>query len=53
MTTVAFTDADNFDTPMLNPAPSFQLLRDINHPSHMEMPIVQTLRKSSHGGTNL
>lgn len=41
--TVAFADADNFDTPALNPAPSLQLLRDINHPSYIEIPIVQTL----------
>jgi putative CocE/NonD family hydrolase len=38
--TVAFVDAGNFDTPILNPAPILQLLRDVNHPSHIELPII-------------
>jgi len=38
--TVAFADAGNFDTPVLDPAPSVQLLRDAGHPSFVELPIV-------------
>jgi uncharacterized protein len=38
--TVAFADAGNFDTPILNPAPAVQLLRDPSHPSYVEMPVV-------------
>lgn len=40
--TVAFADADNFDTPVINPAPKLQLLRDMNHPSFIQLPVVQT-----------
>ena len=29
--TVAFADADNFDTAILNPAPTLQLLRGAGH----------------------
>ncbi len=39
--TVAFADADNFDTPRLTPAPRLQLLRDVGHPSLIEIPVVQ------------
>lgn len=39
--TVAFADAGNFDTPILNPAPTLQLLREKSHPSFLELPIVQ------------
>jgi putative CocE/NonD family hydrolase len=39
--TVAFADADNFDTPILDPAPTLQLLRNSGHPSFVELPIVQ------------
>jgi uncharacterized protein len=39
--TIAFADSGNFDTPILDPAPTLQLLRDTNHPSYVEMPIVQ------------
>jgi putative CocE/NonD family hydrolase len=39
--TVAFADAGNFDTPMLNPAPALNLLRDAAHPSYVEFPIIQ------------
>jgi len=39
--TVAFADAGNFDTPVLDPAPTLQLLRDASHPSFVELPIVQ------------
>jgi hypothetical protein len=38
--TVAFADSGNFDTPVLNPAPTLQLLRDSGHPSYVELPIV-------------
>jgi putative CocE/NonD family hydrolase len=40
--TVAFADAGNFDTPVLDPAPTLQLLRDVVHPSYVELPIVQS-----------
>jgi putative CocE/NonD family hydrolase len=39
--TLAFADAGNFDTPILNPAPVLQLLRDAGHPSFVELPIQQ------------
>jgi len=39
--TVAFADAGNFDTPVLTPAPSVQVLRDAGHPSHVELPLNQ------------
>jgi putative CocE/NonD family hydrolase len=38
---IAFADADNFDTPILSPAPTLQLLRTTSHPSYVELPIVQ------------
>jgi hypothetical protein len=38
--TVAFADADNFDTPVIDPAPTVHLLRDKNHPSFMELPLL-------------
>ena len=37
--TVAFADAGNFDTPVLDPAPTLELLRDTGHPSFVELPI--------------
>ena len=39
--TVAFADAGNFDTPVLNPAPTLQLLRDSGHPSYVELPLAR------------
>jgi putative CocE/NonD family hydrolase len=39
--TVAFADAGNFNTPILDPAPTLQVLRDANHPSYVELPIIQ------------
>jgi putative CocE/NonD family hydrolase len=39
--TIAFADADNFDTPILDPAPTLQLLRDAGHPSFVVLPIIQ------------
>jgi uncharacterized protein len=38
--TVAFADADNFETPAINPAPTLHLLRDKNHPSFVQLPVV-------------
>ncbi|NWF91356.1 MAG: CocE/NonD family hydrolase [Syntrophaceae bacterium] len=40
--TVAFSDADNFETPVINPAPKLKLLRDKNHPSFVQFPIIQS-----------
>jgi putative CocE/NonD family hydrolase len=40
--TVTFADADNFDTPVINPAPKISLLRDMDHPSSIQLPIVQS-----------
>jgi hypothetical protein len=39
--TVAFADAGNFDTPVLDPPPTVQILRDSAHPSHVNLPVVQ------------
>ena len=39
--TVAFTDADNFETPVIDPPPKLHLLRDKNHSSCVQLPIVQ------------
>ena len=36
--TIAFADADNFDTPILEPAPEVHLLYDVDHPSYIELP---------------
>ncbi len=38
--TVTFADAGNFDTPILDPAPTLQMLRDATHPSFVELPII-------------
>jgi hypothetical protein len=40
--TVAFADADNFDTPVITPAPKISLLRDKDHSSLIQLPIVQS-----------
>jgi putative CocE/NonD family hydrolase len=40
--TVAFADADNFETPIINPAPELRLSRDISHPSFIQIPVVQS-----------
>jgi putative CocE/NonD family hydrolase len=40
--TVAFADAGNFDTPVLDPPPSIQLLRDATHPSFVELPLLNS-----------
>jgi putative CocE/NonD family hydrolase len=34
--TIAFADADNFETPIIDPPPSLRFLRDINHPSFIQ-----------------
>jgi len=39
--TIAFADAGNFDTPMLDPAPRLQLLRDVDCASFIELPVVR------------
>jgi uncharacterized protein len=36
--TIAFADADNFDTPVLDPAPRLHLLMDADHPSSIRIP---------------
>jgi putative CocE/NonD family hydrolase len=38
--TIAFADADNFETPALDPAPKIRLLRDTAHASFVEFPII-------------
>ncbi len=38
---VAFADADNFETPLIDPAPHLHLLRDMDHPSSVQIPVVQ------------
>ena len=40
--TITCADADNFETPILNPAPKLHLLRDRNHPSSIQLPIVES-----------
>jgi hypothetical protein len=39
--TIAFADMDNFETPIIEPAPMVHLLRDKNHPSFIELPLVR------------
>jgi putative CocE/NonD family hydrolase len=39
--TIAFADADNFDTPRIDPVPKIDLLRDRKHPSSVQLPVVQ------------
>jgi hypothetical protein len=38
---VAFADADNFETPRLDPPPALSLLRDERHPSRVQLPVVR------------
>lgn len=40
--TVVCADADNFDTPVIDPAPKLQLLRGMNHPSFIQLPVAQS-----------
>jgi len=39
--TVTCADADNFDTPVIDPAPNLRLLRDMDHPSSIQLPVIQ------------
>jgi putative CocE/NonD family hydrolase len=38
--TIAFADADNFDTPVLDPPPTLKLLRNTSYPTYIELPVV-------------
>ena len=38
--TVAFADADNYETPIIDPAPMVKLLRDTIHTSNIQLPII-------------
>jgi len=38
--TIAFADADNFDTPVLVPPPTLKLLRNISYPTYVEIPVI-------------
>jgi hypothetical protein len=38
-TTVAFVDADNFETPVIDPVPGVHLLMGKEHPSFIDLPI--------------
>ena len=40
--TVVCADADNFDTPVIDPAPKLQLLRSMNHPSFIQLSVAQS-----------
>ncbi len=37
--TIACADADNFETPIVTPAPRVRLLRDSDHPSFIQLPV--------------
>ena len=37
---IAFADADNFDTPIIDPAPVVHVLRDKHHPSFIDLPML-------------
>ncbi len=38
---VSFADADNFETPVISPAPRLRLLRNARHPSFVALPVVR------------
>jgi len=38
---IAFADAENFETPILVPAPSVHVLRDAAYASRLELPLVR------------
>jgi putative CocE/NonD family hydrolase len=38
---VTFADADNFETPVIDPPPAVRLLRGSRHPSFVELPVVR------------
>jgi putative CocE/NonD family hydrolase len=40
--TVAFADADNFETPVIDPASKLRVLRDMNRPSFIQLPVIQS-----------
>ena len=40
--TIAFADADNFETPVLSPAPTVQLWRSVGRQSYVDLPIVHS-----------
>jgi len=40
--TVVCADADNFGTPVIDPVPKLQLLRGMNHPSFIQLPVAQS-----------
>jgi len=39
--TLAFADADNFETPVIDPPPTLRMRRDKDHPSFVQLPVVQ------------
>lgn len=41
--TLAFADADNFDTPILDPPPNINLLRNPDYPSYVILPVRESL----------
>jgi putative CocE/NonD family hydrolase len=47
--TVAFADADNFQTPFLDPPPEVRLLRDTGHASFVDLPIILSRGSGSLG----
>jgi uncharacterized protein len=38
---IAFADANNFEIPIIDPAPVVHLLRDNNHPSFIQLPLLR------------
>jgi hypothetical protein len=48
---IACADADNFDTPVLKPAPRLQVLRNTSHPSCVDLPIAQADKASQPGSS--
>lgn len=38
--TIAFADAENFDTPVLDPPPTLKLLRNTNYQTYVELPVI-------------
>jgi putative CocE/NonD family hydrolase len=47
--TVAFADADNFETPLLKPPPEVRLLRDAGHASFVDLPLILSQQLSPLG----
>jgi len=47
--TVAFADTDNFDTPIIDPAPEIRLLRNTSYSTYLELPIAQKPSEASLG----